>query len=46
MSAGRGGPRPLLMILQRGSRPPDAIARPEQNPTEVFGVDALVDAGG
>ena len=46
MSAGGGGPWPLLVILQRGNQAPDAIARPEQAPTEVFGVDALVDAGG
>jgi hypothetical protein len=46
MSACGGRPPPLLVILQRGSRPPGEIARPEQNLTEVFGVDALVDAGG
>jgi hypothetical protein len=34
------------VILQRGSRPPGEIARPEQNLTEASGVDALIDVGG
>jgi hypothetical protein len=46
MSAGGGGPRPLLVILQRGNQAPGQIARREQNPTEVSGVDALIDVGG
>jgi hypothetical protein len=45
MSAGGGGPRPLLAIL-RGNQAPGQIARREQNPTEVSGVDALIDVGG
>jgi hypothetical protein len=46
MSAGRGGPRPLLVILQRENQAPGQSARREQNPTEVFGDDALIDVGG
>ncbi len=45
LSAGGGGPRPLLAIL-RGNQAPGQIARREQNPTEVSGVDALIDIGG
>jgi hypothetical protein len=45
MTACRGRPWPLLVILQEG-RVPDEIAWPEPNSTEVSGVDALIDSGG
>jgi hypothetical protein len=45
MSACRGRPWPLLVIVQREAAS-DEIAWPEQNPTEVSGVDALINSGG
>lgn len=46
MSACRGRPRPLLVILQREGRAPGEVARSEQSPTERSGVDVLIDFGG
>jgi hypothetical protein len=49
-----GGPRHALertatrrlLIARRGRRAPGELPRPEQNPTEAFGVDWLIDSGG
>jgi hypothetical protein len=46
MSACQGRLRPLLVILQRENQAPNEMPRPGRNPTEVSGVDALIDVGG
>ena len=41
-----GRPRRQLLIPRRGRRAPGELPRPEQHPTEAFGVDSLIDVGG